>query len=119
VDDDEDIRDMVVVVLNREPGLKALAVGGGEAALKMCEPVLPDAVLLDLMMPGIDGFDLVGLLRAVPGLAKVPVAAMTALGPYERPLVRALAAGCDAVVNKPFDLDVLVATLWRWLGAGR
>jgi CheY-like chemotaxis protein len=119
VDDDEATRGFVVIVLNDEPGLKARAANGGEAALTMCEALLPDAVLLDLMMPGMDGFELVGRLRAVRGLEKIPVVAMTAMGSFERPHERARAAGCDEVVNKPFVLDVLVAAVWRSLGAER
>ncbi len=74
-----------------------------------------DAVLMDVQMPGMDGFEATTALRALPGGAAVPIIAMTASAlPADRQ--RCLEHGMNDHVPKPFDLDELFAVLARWLG---
>ena len=74
----------------------------GESALEQLQYSPPDLVLLDAMMPGIDGFETCRRLRQVPKLAKIPVIFMTALSEAQDK-VRAFAVGADDYVTKPFQ----------------
>ncbi len=78
----------------------------GEEGLRMVEEQPPDLVLLDLDLPGIDGFAVVRVLKADPRLAVIPVIAISAsVMKKERKL--ALESGCVAFVEKPFDIGEL------------
>jgi CheY-like chemotaxis protein len=116
VDDDRAVVEFVVAALRDEPGLDAVGVRDGARALAVLASVRPDAVLSDLMMPGIDGFELARRVRADPAQAGLCLVAMTATGSAARPVERAVAAGYDGVLLKPFDLDALFAELGRCLG---
>jgi len=74
----------------------------GESALEQLQYSPPDLVLLDVMMPGIDGFETCRRLRQLPNLQKTPVIFMTALSDAQDK-VRAFAAGADDYVTKPFQ----------------
>jgi two-component system KDP operon response regulator KdpE len=77
----------------------------GETALAMLAARLPDLVVLDLMMPGVDGFE---VLRQTRGWAKVPVIVLSARG-EERAKVHALDLGADDYLTKPFGMEELLA----------
>jgi two-component system, cell cycle response regulator DivK len=71
-------------------------------------------ILLDLMMPGLDGFQVAQRLKADPATASIPIVAVSALArPDDREA--ALAAGCDEFVRKPFDLDELERVIRGYL----
>src|SRR5262245_41716919 len=123
VDDDADTRAVLVEALNDEPDLAAESVESGEAALRRLEVDGDvDLVLSDLVMPGLNGFDLIDRLEARPAGARVPVVVMTAL---DEASVEAdeRAARFAALVAKPFDLteltEVLRAVLASALAPGR
>jgi CheY-like chemotaxis protein len=78
-----------------------------EEALALAEEAAPQAILLDIMMPGIDGWELLGRLRSHPNLRDVPVLVCTIL-PQEK---LAMALGAAAFVRKPFNREVLLAAL--------
>jgi CheY-like chemotaxis protein len=85
-----------------------------EEALAMAERAAPDLVLLDIQLPGIDGFEVLRRLRAMPAMSGVPVVAVSANAmPEDR--ARAMAAGFDDYVTKPIDMPLLLATVDRWL----
>jgi adenylate cyclase len=86
-------------------GYAVLTASSGEAALERLEGV--DLVLLDVVMPGIDGYEVCRRLRADPGTSFLPVVMVTASG--EREKRRAIEAGADDFVAKPFDHDELLA----------
>jgi putative two-component system response regulator len=80
----------------------------GEKGLELAEATRPDLVLLDVMMPGMDGFEVCRRIRANPALAEMPVIMITALDDRESRL-KGLRAGADDFLNKPFDGFELLA----------
>jgi two-component system, OmpR family, response regulator len=103
VDDEDAIRQLVAVTLRYE-GFTVQAVGDGNAALRAVEKGAPALVLLDVMLPDIDGFEVQRVLRE----HHVPVIFLTARdSPTDT--VRGLTLGADDYVTKPFALDELVA----------
>lgn len=77
---------------------------------------MPDAIVLDVSMPGIDGYEVCRRLREDHGMSDVPVVMLTAYG-RDEDKARADAFGVTAYVTKPFDPEVLVATVRRVLVA--
>lgn len=82
----------------------------GEAGLAVVDAVQPDIILLDVVMPGISGFEVCRKLREKPGLAEVPILLITTLDDRESKL-QGLNAGADDFLNKPFDSSELLARL--------
>jgi len=93
-----------------ESGYTVLVATGGEAALQRAEQALPDIVLLDAMMPGIDGFEVARRLKASPRTAHIPIIFMTGLTETEH-LVAALAAGGVDYVTKPIKPKEVLARM--------
>lgn len=110
VDDDTDIVAMLVQVLQDEG--YAVVTGTGDEALALAESAAPAVVLLDIMMPGIDGVEFARRLRANPGTATLPIVAMSA---SHRLRERAGQMQVDDLLAKPFDLDDLLAAIQRLL----
>lgn len=94
---------------------KAVLVPSGEHALKFLENNTPDLVLLDILMPDMDGFEVLARLREKPEAADVPVVFLTA---DEEPATRerAEATGVKDMVMKPFDKEKLLAVIAGYLG---
>jgi two-component system phosphate regulon response regulator PhoB len=113
VDDEEDIRELVALNLDRE-GYTVLTCETGEQALALARAKEPDLVLLDLMLPGIDGLEVCKRLKADPSRQHVPVVMLTAKG-EESDIVAGLELGADDYVTKPFSGKVLVARVRRLL----
>lgn len=102
VDDEPDIRDIVQMALGLSGELTVHACDGGERALALLPQLNPDLVLLDVMMPGMDGPTTLSRMRANPALAHIPVMFMTAKAmPQEVARFRQL--GAASVIAKPFD----------------
>lgn len=98
--------------LERE-GFRVRHVGDGRAALQLIATMAPPAVaLLDIMLPYVDGFELIAAIRAQPGWEKTPVMMLSSKG-REQDIARALDAGADDYMVKPFKLDELKARLRR------
>jgi two-component system, NtrC family, response regulator AtoC len=110
-DDDRTIRRNLVKLLESE-GYTALEAADGDEALKSIRSNAPDAVLLDLKMPGRDGLEVLGELG--PALADLPVIVVTAFG-GSAAAIEAMRRGAYDYLSKPFDLDELVLTLKRAL----
>lgn len=115
VDDDAEVRGVIVEILATEPDLEVHGVAGGTAALEFLSSMHPHLVLLDLAMPGMDGVELAELLRAWPGRPDLALVGMTALGARAGARQEALAAGCAVVLDKPLEIDVLLETIRRHL----
>jgi two-component system phosphate regulon response regulator PhoB len=113
VDDEADIRELVRLNLARE-GYEVLDCETGEQALGLVRSQKPDLVVLDLMLPGIDGLEVCRRLKADPGTARVRVVILTAKG-EEADVVAGLELGADDYVVKPFSGKVLVARVRRLL----
>ncbi len=111
IEDDQGIRELLVEVLVQE-GYQAACAENGERALeRLAAGEQADVLLLDLMMPVMDGLTFLARLRAHPHprLAALPVIVATAGGP----LLEARAIGAVAVLSKPVDLALLLRTVER------
>jgi two-component system alkaline phosphatase synthesis response regulator PhoP len=113
VDDEEDIRELVELNLGRE-GYQILACDTGERALELVRARKPDLIVLDLMLPGVDGLEVCKRLKADPNTGHIPVVMLTAKG-EEADIVAGLELGADDYVTKPFSGKVLVARVRRLL----
>jgi phosphoserine phosphatase RsbU/P len=110
VDDNEDNRDMLSRRLRRRGFDVALAVDGGQALELVERDRGFDVILLDVMMPGIDGLELLQRLRATRSVADLPIIMVTARDRSED-VVRALQLGANDYVTKPLDFPVVLARL--------
>ena len=116
VDDEPNIVMSLRFLMERE-GLEVEVAPTGEAALQALERAPADLVLLDVMMPEIDGFEVCQRIRANPVWATTPVIMLTAKGrDVERDKGRAL--GADDYITKPFSTRELVARIKQMLGSG-
>jgi len=107
VEDEIDLLDAVSFALKKE-GLKPIRAESGEEALALVEEARPDLVLLDLMLPGMDGIEVCRRLRANEKTARVPIIMVTAKA-EETDAIIGLGVGADDYVRKPFGLKELVA----------
>jgi DNA-binding response OmpR family regulator len=107
VEDEPDIRNLIVHHLTRD-GFRCRAVASGADALQRVKAATPDLVVLDLMLPGLDGLDVCRRLRSDPGSAGVPIIMLTAKAD-EVDRVLGLEMGADDYVVKPFSPKELVA----------
>jgi DNA-binding response OmpR family regulator len=124
VEDDPDLRVLLCAALTLPEladlgPVEVLTARDTATALAVLEERLPDMVLLDVGLPGEDGFALCRRLRALPRFRTVPIVAVSGLGPREGARAAARAAGCDGYLAKPFDLDELLTAVRRWLGPWR
>jgi signal transduction histidine kinase len=110
VDDDDDLAEMMVAFLSGEGFVTEVAANGEQAIARLREGMRPDLILLDLMMPVMDGWQFRAFQLADPDLAQLPVIAMSASG---TPQARAIHA--DAYVDKPFGLPDLLSVVHRVL----
>jgi two-component system phosphate regulon response regulator PhoB len=91
-------------------GYRVTAVGTGEEALRAVGTARPDLVLLDLMLPGVDGLEVARLLKADPSSREIPIIILTAKG-EETDVVSGLETGADDYIRKPFSVRVLIARI--------
>jgi PAS domain S-box-containing protein len=114
VDDVEDNREMLSQLLG-PLGFEVMLAESGKEALERVDAIQPDAILMDMRMPELDGWESTARLKACPERQAIPVVAVTA-GAFEEDERRAIDAGADAYVRKPFRQDELLAVLGRLLG---
>ncbi len=107
VDDEEDILELVRFNLDRE-GYRVICTTSGEKALETAKTEFPDLIVLDLMLPGIDGLESTKLLKNDPGTRDIPIVMLTAKG-EEADIVTGLELGADDYITKPFSPRILVA----------
>ncbi|OFK23182.1 DNA-binding response regulator [Olsenella sp. HMSC062G07] len=107
VEDDDNIRDLSIYAL-RQAGVEAHGFTDDDEFRRACTERLPDAVLLDIMLPGTDGLQILGRIRQTAGLSKVPVMMLTAKD-TELDTVRALDNGADDYLAKPFGMMEMVS----------
>jgi GAF domain-containing protein/CheY-like chemotaxis protein len=108
IDDEPAIRDLMQRFLGRE-GIRAVTAASGEEGLRRARELRPDAITLDVMMPGMDGWTVLTALKADPELAPIPVIMLTIMD--ERNLGYAL--GASDYLTKPIDRERLLAVLGR------
>jgi len=109
VDDEPDIRELLEYNLTKN-GFSVRSVATGEEALREAKDRPPDCILLDLMLPGLDGLEVCKKLRAEPRTQTVPILMTTAKG-EEADVVVGLELGADDYIPKPFSPRVLLARL--------
>lgn len=118
VEDEPDIRSVVKLALEAVGGYSVLLCGSGKEAIEKGAAFAPDFILLDAMMPGMDGPSTLKALREIPALANVPVAFMTAkVQSSEIAAFKAL--GALDVIGKPFNPRTLadtVKSIWERRG---
>ncbi len=107
VEDDKNMRELTVYALG-QGGIDAIGCGSDAEFRRACAERLPDAVLLDIMLPDADGLDILARIRKTPGLSHVPVMMLTAKD-AELDKVRALDAGADDYLSKPFGMMEMVS----------
>lgn len=109
VDDEEDILELVKYNLGKE-GYRVSSATTGEDALRMVGEHPPDVILLDLMLPGMDGLEVCRQLRNNPNTSDIPIIMLTAKG-EDADVVTGLELGSDDYVTKPFSPRVLLARI--------
>ena len=107
VDDEEDILELVRYNLTKE-GFNVLCASTGEEGLNAAKSKLPDLIILDLMLPGIDGLDVARSLKSEKNTKDIPVIMLTAKG-EEADIVTGLELGADDYISKPFSPRILTA----------
>lgn len=116
VEDEEDIRELLRYNLEKE-GYQVSCAVTGEEALQAVRRRPPDLILLDLMLPGMDGLEVCRSLKAEPQTRRLPLVMLTAKG-EEADIVAGLELGADDYVTKPFSPRVLLARLRAALRRG-
>ena len=117
VDDDENILSLERTILEQK-GFHVTTAGGGEDALKLLREQAFDLVLLDVMMPGMDGMQVLDAIRADPHLASLPVVLVTAKT-EDQDLLNGYRAGAQYYVTKPFTSRQLLYAISLVLGAAK
>jgi len=107
VDDEQDILELIRYNLSRE-GYQLDTVTSGEDAIKIARDRHPDLIILDLMLPGIDGLDVCRLLKGESRTAHIPIIMLTAKG-EDSDVVTGLELGAEDYMTKPFSPKVLIA----------
>jgi two-component system phosphate regulon response regulator PhoB len=109
VEDDEDILELITYNLNRE-GYQVRGFISGEDLLGQIRTVRADCIILDLMLPGMDGRDVCKTIRSMPETKHIPIIILTAKG-EESDIVIGLELGADDYIVKPFSPRILIARL--------
>ena len=113
VEDQEDSRTILRDLLH-SVGYEVLEALDGAEGVRMAQAERPDLILMDIQMPGVDGYEAARSIKSEPGLAAIPIIAVTSYalsGDQEK----ACAAGCDDYVTKPFSPRALLAKVVEWL----
>jgi two-component system alkaline phosphatase synthesis response regulator PhoP len=109
VDDEEDILELVSYNLTKA-GYRVSTVASGEEAIKVARSKLPGLVILDLMLPRVDGLEVCNTLKRDPRTANIPIVMLTARGD-EADIVTGLELGADDYITKPFSPRVMIARI--------
>jgi two-component system cell cycle response regulator DivK len=116
VEDQEDNRKVLRDLLT-SAGYEPIEAVTGEEGLTLAETQRPDLILMDIQLPGLDGYEATRRIKANPALRGIPVIAVTSYA-LSGDDVKAREAGCDAYVTKPFSPRALLATIREYLAAG-
>jgi CheY-like chemotaxis protein len=114
-EDHEDSRDALRTLLDAF-GYQVHEAVNGREAVERALAVNPDLILMDMMMPEVDGFEATRRLRATPGFRQVPIIALTAM---EGARERVMAAGCDDFLCKPLDVRSFLERVRNWMTSSR
>lgn len=117
VEDDKNIRELAVYALTRS-GIEVEGVSDDAEFRAACARKLPDVVVLDIMLPGVDGIEILKRIRQTPGLSRVPVMMVTAKN-SELDIVTALDSGADEYITKPYGMLEFVSRVRALLRRAR
>jgi len=109
IDDEEDIRELLNYNLTKE-GYKVLLASDGNEGLRIIREQKPDLIVLDLMLPGLDGLDVCRIVKNDRDLKNIPIVMLTAKG-EEEDIINGLDLGADDYITKPFSVSVLIARI--------
>lgn len=112
--EDERVMAHLLQHLLERGGFEVCAAGDGQQALALLDEPPPALLLLDIMLPYVDGFELIARARRRPGWEDVPIIVLTSKS-QERDVVRALDAGANDYVVKPFQPEELMARVRRFV----
>jgi len=113
VEDNPDNLELVRFILDRA-GMQVYTAHDGRTGLELARQHLPDLVLVDLVIPELDGWELASQLKADPATSHIKVVALTAhILPVDRK--RAFSAGCDGYISKPLDLSTFFDEVRKYL----
>ncbi|MDX1494475.1 MAG: response regulator, partial [Longimicrobiales bacterium] len=118
VAEDDEISATILLHRLEKEGLDIVRYDNGREAYEAALEEVPDLVILDIKMPGMDGFEVLERLRRTPAYAPVPIILLTSMG-SEADVVRGFNLGADDYVLKPFSPVELSARVWRLLRRGR
>jgi signal transduction histidine kinase len=113
VEDDAPSRLLVTQVLDIA-GYEVVEAEDGMEGIRLAQELMPDLILMDINMPGLDGYAAATKIKSMPGLAETPIIAVTA-NVVEGDRERALTAGCDGYLPKPIDVDTLPGQISEFL----
>jgi two-component system cell cycle response regulator DivK len=113
IEDQEDNRKIVRDLVTAS-GYELVEATTGEEGLELAESERPDLILMDIQLPGLDGYEVTRRIKAKPALSHIPIIAVTsyALSGDDK---KAFAAGCDGYVTKPFSPRLLLAKIKEYL----
>ncbi|MEG4252820.1 urea ABC transporter substrate-binding protein [Microcoleus sp. Pol10D4] len=114
IDDDPDARDLMTRCLSKE-GFRVRSSASGQGGLLLAKELLPDAIILDVMMPSMDGWAVLSTLKADPDLAEIPVIMITFLDDQNQ----GLELGAAEYLRKPVDYKRFAALLSKYQGIGK
>ena len=114
IEDDADLRRVVQLTLQFGAAWVVETAPDGPAGVETVKRLQPDIVLVDLMMPGMDGYEVCRRLLADRATARIPIVLLTARQNLDPDRVRA--SGARGVISKPFDLDALAPAILRLCG---
>ena len=114
VEDHEENRRILRLLLTKA-GFELIEAETGEDGVRLAATERPDLILMDIQLPGLDGYEATRQIKADPALRTIPIIAVTsyALSGDDQ---KALAAGCDAYVTKPFSPRALLGKIREYLG---
>jgi CheY-like chemotaxis protein len=112
--EDDAVSQEIELILLEAAGLAPEAVNDGREAVEKARGGFYELILMDVQMPVMDGLDATRAIRKLPGMAAIPILAMTA-NAFEDDRSACIAAGMNAYIGKPLEPEVMYATVLEWL----
>jgi two-component system, cell cycle response regulator DivK len=104
----------LVTFLLESAGYIVLPATNGINAVQVCQEALPDLVLMDIKLPGIDGYEATRRIKQIPAVSHIPIIAFTAFA-MESDIKKALVTGCAGHMEKPIDIQTFVQQIEAYL----
>ena len=114
IEDDSEIIDLISLIVERQ-GMEFIGAQGGMSGLETVKRLIPDLVLLDLMMPDVDGWQVYDTLRSSPETRQIPIIIVTARGQQDHRVMEMRASNAENLVTKPFGPADLIRAMERVL----